>query len=129
MTGYYIETGYQSGCSREEAWEEIKRITRYLCDHPNLLVKEALEFRAPATADGETILDYANKYKEQNDLTCRIIEKQDKLDPDEQIQHVVQYASGGGASRTMKEHLRRAFCRLVMNEMHRKGMEVNVRVS
>lgn len=126
MTGYYIESGYQSGCSREEAWEEIKRITNYLCEHPSLIAEEALNFRAPAIADDETILEFALKYKERTDLTIRIIE--DEVDGEDR-RHVVQYASGGGQSRVMKEHLRRAFCRLVLTEMHRRGMEVNITVA
>jgi hypothetical protein len=127
MTGYYIEAGYCSGASREEAWAKIKEITNYLCEHPSLIVEEALKFGAPKSADGDGIEYYAQKYKERTDLTIRIKEGIDEFTKEERNQ-VVQLASGGGRGRVMKEHMRRAFCRLVMYEMHKLELEVNISV-
>jgi DNA repair exonuclease SbcCD ATPase subunit len=42
---------------------------------------------------------------------------------DEKNQRVVQMASG---DRLVKEHIRRAFCRLVMAEMHKLNIEINI---
>ena len=125
MTGYYLEPGYQSGASREAAWEALKRITLEISDAPERIALEAAAFGVRQIPD-----EYLAAYRERTDLTVRIKERGDiGVDEDAETGHVVQYASGGGQSRVMKEHLRRAFCRLAIREMHLLGYEVNMRVS
>lgn len=124
-TGYTLELGYQSGySSHADAWEALKAYALYLCDHPAEIYDEARKFGAPDALDGERLMDYAARYHGAVDLTLVI------QDPEgDEKGHVYQCASGGAPARVLKEHLRRAFCRLVIAEMHRKGIEVNLTVS
>lgn len=135
MTSYRLEVGYQSGSSREEAWECLKEITEEICEHPEELVSEACRFDGKRNTHhphcGKSfrglLAEYAEAYKPpRKDLTLRIIENtRDGVDENS----VVQYASGGGEGRVVKESLRRAFCRLAIQRMHREGYEVNLTVA
>jgi len=130
VTGYYLEAGYQSGASREEAWEALKRITLEICETPTVIAEEALAYGCPVEAEGTHINKFAESYRARTDLTIRIKEKGDiGVDEDAETGKVVQYASGGGQSRIMKEHFRRAFCRLAIRRMHAEGYEVNMTVA
>ena len=123
MTGYYIEVGYNSAHNNDDVWEKLKEVTKYYCDNPELIVGEVLRiYKDWSYSDKGELIEYANAYTEQTDLTIKIIEKEDE-------KYIQQYASGGGNSREIKEHLRRAFCRLILNKMHENCMEINIRVS
>lgn len=125
MTGYVISLGYQSGYSRllaqlhDDLWPMLRNAALAICANPVRLADEAVNFGAPEVLDGERLMDYARQYEKRGDATIIF---------DEEQRCIRQLASGAGASRTLKEHMRRAFIRLLMAEMHRQGIEISVLV-
>lgn len=130
MTGYHISVGYQSGGpDKDEAWEILKRVVLDLCHAPARIADEAISYGM----DRASAIEYANAYvgaseawRGTEDSTLRIIEANAAEDTPPQI---MQLAGGAGPSRTIKEAMRRAFCRLVMAEMHKLGIEININVA
>jgi hypothetical protein len=124
-TGYTIELGYGDG-----TWQDLKDTALELCEHPILIATEALEHGAPNELEGETLYGYAEAFKHRTDLTIEFIEPGHPFWRDTYEQPFIHMmASGGDPARTMKEYVRRAFLRLLMADMHRRGMEISVRVS
>lgn len=129
MTGYHISIGYLSGYDKDEAWEVLKSVVLDLCHNPHHLVDEAVRFGM----DPKTACEYAAAYvgaslekQGTEDSTLRIIEGERAEGNPPQI---MQLAGGSGESRTIKEQMRRAFCRLVMREMHKLEIEININVA
>lgn len=125
MTSYHISVGYNSGPHRDiEVWRVLQQVVDEIRREPTRIVMEA--GREPHHCSGATMLEYAAAYlpSEDPDLTLRVIGPGDQ----EESGEITQFASGGGTSRVVKELLRRAFCRLVIFEMHQRGMEVNLNV-
>jgi hypothetical protein len=129
MTGYYLSSGYNSGYSVREGapvdgWEKLKEIALRLCSQPEKIVDEAIKFGAPPICEDGccTLLDYAMRYQPQDDGTFKIHESEN----DDDEAYIAMHASG---DRELKEHIRRAFCRLVIYEMHKLGLEVNLSVA
>ena len=130
MTGYHISIGYMSGCpDKEEAWETLKAVVLDLCNAPALIADEAISFGM----DRATALEYAGAYvgasianRGTEDSTLRIIEADAKEGTPPQI---MQLAGGIDPSRSIKEAIRRAFCRLIMREMHKREIEININVA
>ena len=128
MTSYYISLGYQSGYAgfvgdKSKCWEKLEELWCRLATDPERIKNEALRLGANEHCEDNccSIDDYCIRYKEGGDLTLRIT----KPVGDEEG-YIVQYASG---SRELKEQVRRAFCRLLIEDAHRAGIEVNLRVS
>lgn len=126
MTGYTIEVGYNSAQGGEEVWDKLKTVAKGICKKPEQIAEEAIKFGAGQRCNKDSLMEYAEAYKECGekgtaDLTVRIIEGEEP--------YISQSASGGGEAREIKEHLRRAFCRLVLYEMHKSLMEINIRVA
>jgi hypothetical protein len=127
-TSYHLSIGYNSGCScpkelikPEQSWELLKSAVLVICGDPALIVAEARKFGAPEQcANGPeccTLEGHAERYKTPwTDQTIRFNEKN---------KQVIQIASG---DREVKEHVRRAFCRLVIAAMHKYNIEVNMEV-
>ena len=135
MTGYHITIGYNSGHHKEEVWEELKNIVNLIRNNPQQIAEEllAVEKFGPnyclptnsvESVDEDTIREFAQYYKKATDATLQILE-----DEDIEKCQIMQLASSGGGYRDLKEQLRRAFCRVVLREMHKRGMEVNIIVS
>lgn len=129
MTGYHISIGYLSGYDKDEAWEVLKRVVLELCNAPARIAEEAMRFGM----DGAVAREYAEAYRGASlethgteDSTLRIIEKNEAEGTPPQI---MQLAGGSGPSRLYKEQMRRAFCRLVMYEMHKLEIEININVA
>lgn len=125
-TGYTIEIGYMSGYSSsispETAWEALKAAALKVASNPVKIYTEAIAFEAP-TYDTEgdfSLMDVCNTFNldKFNGGPMEIIEGDQP--------RVFLMASG---QRTLKEHTRRAFCRLVIYEMHRQDIEVSLTVS
>jgi hypothetical protein len=131
-TGYHISIGYNSGIScparligdagKTEAWGILKSVVEKLCGEPDRIIAEARAYGAPeCCATGPeccTLQNHADRYKlPWTDRTIYF---------DEKRQEVIQMASG---DRLVKEHIRRAFCRLVMQEMHKHNIEINITVA
>jgi hypothetical protein len=120
-TYYRIEVGYNSGNDRDEVWDTIKQVVSEIQDNPRRIVDEVL--RLEPNANCEFITDVAERYhRPVQDLTIKVIEGEDG-------RWIGQSASGGEPGRDAKESCRRAVCRLVLEEMHRRKMEINIVVS
>jgi hypothetical protein len=117
MTGYHIEVGYNSVHSKEEVGEKLREVVKAICAQPEQIAIETQRIEAIHVPN-----EYVESYREPwQDSTIKIIEG-------ERLQ-VMQLASGDGESRDYKESMRRAFCRLVLQAMHRERMEVSVYVA
>lgn len=119
-TGYTISIGYNNGSAFggdcDEAWRELKQAAAALANDPMAIAQEAVAFGAPTVDDEATIIGYAERFK-STDATLTI---------DGNQQHIFLMSSGANV---MKGHVRRAFCRLLIGRMHRKGIEVNLIVA
>ena len=118
-TGYTIKLGYMSDGDKNAAGEKLVAVVKDICAHPN-----SLRFEAMRVEGVKIPAEYADSYREPwKDATIKIVPGENG-DP-----MVFQMASGGGAERGYKEAMRRAFCRLVIEAMHKAGMEVNLTVA
>ncbi len=121
MTGYTFSIGYISGHSykgdKDDAWLELVIVTEALKKRPDRIVAEARRLNAPEQCEQGccTLMSLAGAYQ-HTDATIVIQHEEQTID---------QYASG---DRMLKEHVRRAFCRLLIEDMHRLGIEVNLKV-
>lgn len=123
MTGYHISVGYNSAWKNPEVWRELTAVVERLRHQPDLIIAEVRRERVDL-ASVEDLRGYAEAYAANQDLTLKVIDEDGDRPPE-----IVQLASGGGDSRDIKEAMRRAFCRLVIFEMHKLGMEVNLVVA
>lgn len=134
VTGYHIRIGYNSALNADEkraAFETLKEVVASLRDDTDRLVREvkheSVAWSDPARAaiDDALLREYAEVYRPPaRDATLTIIEP-----IGDEPGQIMQLASGGGEAREVKERLRRAFSRLVILEMHRRGIEVNLVVA
>jgi hypothetical protein len=117
-TYYRIEDGYNSGNDRDEVWDTIKQVVDEIQGNTQRIIDEV--FRLEPDADRELIEEVAGCYRKPvQDLTIKVVEGEDG-------RWIGQSASGGEPGRDAKESCRRAVCRLVLEEMHRRKMEVNI---
>lgn len=117
MTSYIITVGYNSAYNAEEVWDELKKVIDDIRKNPEQILNE----------DSEIPIEYINSYSYDvpvEDLTIKITEQ----NQDDYGERVVQLASGYGISRDYKERCRRAVCRIIVRNMHEKGMEININV-
>lgn len=85
---------------------------------PEVIIAEVIRLEPEYTV--ETLQEYAESYLVPvQDLTLTFHEE-------DGLPVFTQCASGGGESREYKEAMRRAFCRLVIDGMHREKMEVSM---
>ena len=119
-TSYSIEVGYNSCHNRDDAWGVLKEVCESIQSNPTSIFDEV--FRLEPDINRTEILGVCGLYEPPvQDLTIRIVESDER-------RAIVQMASGSGPSRDAKESCRRAFCRLVIEEMHRRKMEVSMSV-
>lgn len=130
MTGYYIELGYLSGspgpADRDQAWTELKHVATMIRHRPNSILDEVMRVEAHRKPeDRGKLWGFIERYHPRfEDATIKV------TDPEgETPGSIVQLASGGNEDRRNKESVRRAFCRLVIQEMQRRGIKVNLRVA
>ncbi len=130
MTGYHISIGYLSDGDKDEAWAALKEVVAALCAEPSRIAVEAVRYgMRPNQAEehAEAYRSFSPKTGRTEDSTL-VIKERDFEDEDSYPQ-VMQLASGGGESRVLKEAMRRAFCRLALEEMHKRGLEININVA
>lgn len=127
MRGYHIRIGYNGGgnsAEEEFRWQSLVQSARTVADHPQRIIDEARRIGAPEQCDQgccelATFADnYANDFSTPGHPVS-IIERED----DRQI---MQMASAGDE---LKYCVRRAYVRLVIEEMHRLNIEVSLSVS
>lgn len=134
MTGYYIEIGYISGSlfkgDKQKAWERLKEQVGFIKNDPLRIVDEVLRISPHHAILKPELIEFAGYYKMDTDLTITIHDKPMTEHEKEDFEpYVAQLASGSGLARTIKELLRQAVCRLLIESMHLQGIEVNMRVS
>lgn len=119
MTSYLLEVGYNSSFGREEAEEKLKIAVDKLRNDPDRLIAEVRRLDGDLEPDCDVpFAEYARLYSSDEDLTIR----------HDGEHRYIQMASGGGIGRSIKEAFRRAFCRLILEDMHREGVEINIGV-
>jgi hypothetical protein len=117
VTSYKLTDGYSGDFDRDEIWTELLAVVDLVREDTNRIVNEAL--RIEPRANKRKLQELAMYYKKPAiDLTIQIREN-------EEYRGVFQLATGGG----LKESVRRAFCRLVIEEMHKRKMEVSLVVA
>jgi hypothetical protein len=123
MTGYEITVGYNSAQSKDDVSDTLAHVVSELRKNQSAIKDEVVRVEGPWKGE-ESLDDYAAMYLPANeDATFKVRKDEDG--------HTLVYqcASGGGESRALKEAMRRAFSRLVIQEMHKRGMEVNLNVT
>ena len=118
---YTIKPGYNPNHSLEKVGERLHATVQEIRQQPSMIAQEVLrcsELFKLADLDA-----YCACYLPSID-NCTI-----KCVGTGETACVLQFASGGGLARTIKEHCRRAFVRIVINEMHRHEMEVSLEVT
>lgn len=122
-TSYTIEVGYNSACDKEEVGEKLRAVVASIQANPQRIADEVRRVEPGIAA--EELESFVESYRAPvEDLTCRIVE-----DEETKLPRVHQCASGGGRSRDLKEICRRAFARLVLEDIHREHMDVSFFVS
>jgi hypothetical protein len=117
VTSYKLTDGYSGDFDRDEIWQELLVVVDVVREDTNRIVSEVL--RVEPKANKKKIQELAMYYKKPAiDLTIQIREN-------EECREVLQLATGGG----LKESVRRAFCRIVIDEMHKRKMEVSLIVA
>lgn len=118
-TSYHITVGYNSGFKNSEVESLLRSEVERLCSQPKRILEEVQRVEG-YLPDKE----YGEHYRQPwQDLTIRYSE----AEPENDLEFaVIQSASGGGNSREVKEAMRRAFCRLILEAMNRHHMEVNI---
>lgn len=121
MTGYVLSCGYCSSFPTKDRWGALKEIVDSIT-HTEL-VKEYYKGGGQTTCEdgcckAEEFADWMTT-KRGHDLSLRVVETK---------QQYTMLASGGDPGRTMKENMRRAFIRLVLEKAHKIQLEVNVNV-
>jgi len=126
MTGYRISIGYNGGTrsDTEEMWEILKYTSRRIADDPTAIIAEARRCGSPENCErGCCPLDtYANNYVKpfgSEGHPIRII------DNGEEDRSIKQEAS---TDSPIKYFVRRAYILLVIQKMHRQGIDVNLSV-
>lgn len=117
-TGFVIEPGYQSGSlGTQDGWEILKLCAKDVVAYPEEFKKEVIRFMRHPPSDLDEYIaiykaDAGNPLAVGSNADCRISIS----------------ASGGGVSRTIKEHVANAFCRMIMEKMHSHGCHVSISV-
>lgn len=125
MTGYHIEIGYNpTRGDHDEMWRLLKQEARNIADKPAEIIVEARRLDAPESCEeGCCELEgYADNYAEPFETAghpVSVIEDGD----DRQIMQLASTDAG------FKYHVRRAYVRLLIEAMHRHGIEVNLTVA
>ena len=127
MTSYYVSIGYNRGAfdkyGPEYEWEMLQSIVREICNNPDRIISEARRLGAPEVCGKGCceLSTYADNYKGKigengHPLFYTVMDDKNFL---------VQNAS---ADDEIKFHVRRAFIRLLIDEMHKENIEVNLKV-
>ena len=128
MTGYHIQIGYNAqGGHPDDLWGDLVKTVRFVCSHPERIIAEARRLGAPEKCERGccTLATHAAVYADpigQDGHPVKFIDR-----PGEpQNRQVMQLAA---AADPIKYHIRRAFIRLLIAEMHKQEIEVNLTVA
>lgn len=131
MTGYILEVGYNSSHHNSDVWSELVRVIGMIRAYPVSIYNEVLRVeKQPDEGSLDDLRRLSEYYKDCDDLTIRIDDTcPENTEPDDFFPTVRQLASSGNGFRGIKEQCRRAVCRLAIEAMHSKGMEINMIVA
>lgn len=121
-TSHIITVGYNSSNHKSEVWDKLKSITATIRNNPKRLFEEIVKVEGGTE---EELMSFCDHMKDCDDLSLTVIDSETDMSK----RCVLMCSSGGGDNRESKEKCRRAFCRLVLHEMHKCGMEVSINVS
>jgi hypothetical protein len=127
MTSYYVSIGYNRGSftkyGNNYEWNMLKQTARNICDNPNKIIEEARRLDSPETCTKGccNLETYADNYKAEIGSQGHPL----FFSEIEDDKYLVQNAS---ADDDIKFHVRRAFIRLLIEEMHRERIEINIKV-
>lgn len=122
MTGWHMKAGYSSEFSKADVWAALKAVVKTICARPEDIAHEA--FRVEPNWNVPMLLHYAEPYRHREDLTLTVHEPVGDVEGS-----IDQLASGAGEGRAIKEAVRRAFVRLVIQDMHKQRMDVTLVVA
>lgn len=126
MTGYHIRIGYNPlRTDYEKMWEILKAEARKVADNPEAIIAEARRLGAPENCDGGCcpLETYADNYAEPFGTSGHPISV---IEPNgDDAGEIMQLASTDSG---IKYHVRRAYVRLLIEAMHRHGIEVSLTV-
>ncbi len=119
MTGYHMTLGYTANTEGGEAgleknWRTFKRVVAKLREQPRLILDEVMRVEKKHWTATEWAEAYSVKAGQE---IIHIAEDR----------HEIWLAAAG--SEQIKFRFRRAFCRLVMAEMNRRDIEINLIVA
>lgn len=133
-TGWLITLGYVSGAtyvlSRQSAEAFLYEAAFDTARHEEDILSYAEQAKYCPRKDefDNSLRDYAHKFSQMDDLTIGIKAIRDRAG-DVVETSILLLASGGGLSRAMKECTRRAYVRLLMEQMHFRGLDIQVSVT
>lgn len=133
-TGYHLRVGYCSGSSGEhdayKNWQMLVQLVGEIRDQPGMIIKEVERVGDQDKHDGTLLWsaaeDMSTAAAEAGSQACMVIDDPPGGGRDREV---LLMASGGKPGRAAKEAVRRAFCRVVIEEMHRRGIEVSLVVA
>jgi len=121
MTSYNLYPGYSSEANQDEVWLALKQASEEVCKAPPVIFMEV--FRLEKDHPRDLLLECVTCYSDATECPAQVI------DSEERGRSIYSTASGGGEYRPVKEACRRAFARLVIEKMHKQGLEVSLTVS
>lgn len=120
-TSWTLEPGYQSSeYDQVDVFKAIKEVAEDIIQNrSDEWEREAIFFGAPEYPDGESLRDFIEIYTAEEWNPFVIHESSD-------MPHLFISASAGGESREAKEAVARAFCSLLIREIHAKKMNISM---
>ena len=114
---YRVDVGYNTHFSQSYVWKQLKKVAEDIIDDADRICTEVLRFDF---LDEAEVLTYCKALQNKDDASFVVYE----------VDLAIRlFASGGDDldnSRTLKERVRQAVFRLVLADMHRAGMNVNL---
>lgn len=125
MNPYYLELGFLSGESgpadSEVAWEELKNVSRIMRARTNTILGELMRVETHRNPeDRGKLWRLIEQYHPRFDNQAVVVQEQGTSG-----RILIGRAKDG--MRAESEAVRRAYCRLVIQEMHRRGIEITLR--
>ena len=123
MTGYHVRVGYNSSGDPAHQWESLKNALIVVKANPAMLLNEINRCNGDLTRSLE-------HWQWVRTIVTGLAEDSSvrPIDNDEDPQ-IYMTASGGGEQRQAREAVCRAVCRILMELMHRRNVEISVVVA
>lgn len=125
MTGWHITIGYNSGhITKADAWETLKTVVSNVCSNRTRIGNTALGYGCPQSDDAGTLAEHLEKFAIPcPDATITLLEPNSPGDAG-----TVMLLASATSFNSIKTNTRRAFARLVIQEMHKRQIDVDLSV-